>query len=139
MGSISTDFTSGLAPGSGREYTEHKREPKWKLTMARCGRCWLWHRHKTDNAPHQIAGTCLWYQIQLTGEEEYESRECPDFAERPGDIDAPTAFGIKAKKEELRDAYEEARRAKRVAVQGAGVALVSILWDFLELLLAALF
>jgi hypothetical protein len=129
----------GLAQGDGLGCTERRKEPRWKRTMARCGRCWLWHRHKTDNAPHQIAGTCLWYQIQLTGEEEYESRECPDFAERPGDIDAPTAFGIKSKKEELRDAYEEARSAKKVAIQGAGVALVSILWDFLELLLASLF
>ncbi len=80
----------GLAQEDGLGCTERRKEPRWKRTMARCGRCWLWHRHKTDNAPHQIAGTCLWYQIQLTGEEEYESRECPDFAERPGEKNSGT-------------------------------------------------
>jgi len=107
--------------------------------MARCGRCWLWHKHEGEKAPHQVAGTCLWYQIQLSGDEEYESRDCPDFAEKPDGIDAKTAFDIKVSQSELRDAFEESQRARRLAIQGAGVAVLSLLWDFLELLLAALF
>ena len=83
--------------------------------MARCGRCALWSQTPPDEREQKYAGTCLWYQIRLVPEEEYEQRECADFFERIPGYDAAWHFGYKVKRDGLRDAYLEAKEAQRVA------------------------
>ena len=83
--------------------------------MARCGRCGLWNRTPDSSREQKYAGTCLWYQIQLIPEEEYEKRDCSDFFERIPSYDAAWHFDYKVKRDGLRDAYLEAKEAQRVA------------------------
>tara|TARA_R110002110_G_scaffold184991_1_gene391983 strand:+ start:116 stop:415 length:300 start_codon:yes stop_codon:yes gene_type:complete len=98
----------------------------------------LWSKTPPDEREQKYAGTCLWYQIKLVPEEEYEARECESFFERIHGYDAPWHFDYKIKRDGLRDAYLEAKEAQRIAKRSniqswlaflisAGVALTEML------------
>ena len=83
--------------------------------MARCGRCGLWNKTHPEQREQKYAGTCLWYQLRLLPEEEYEKRKCSDFFEKIQEYDAAWHFDYKVKRDGLRDAYIEAKEAQRIA------------------------
>ena len=96
--------------------------------MARCGRCGLWSKTPVNQRERKYAGTCLWYQIRLEPEFEFESRECKDFFERIPPYDSSWHFDYKIKRDNLGDAYKTAQKSNTrakiaIVISVAGFAL----------------
>ena len=94
--------------------------------MARCGRCGLWSKYPDDHRERKYAGVCLWYQTRLVEDDVYEQRECGDFFERLPDVTPMGHFDYKTKRDNLGDAYETAKRSKRLALFSVVTSLVSL-------------
>ena len=95
--------------------------------MARCGRCGLWQKYnKSIHEKTQYAGVCLWWQVRLAADEEYESRNCKEFFERIPDATALEQFKYKCQRDNLGDAYRAARSAKLFAFVGIALSLLGL-------------
>lgn len=101
--------------------------------MARCGRCGLWNKYPDNHHEKNYAGACIWYQIRLTDHDVWEERNCKDFFERMPGFHAMDHFDYKVKRDNLGEAYQEAKFSKRLAWFGVSTSLVSLgltLWKF---------
>ena len=103
--------------------------------MARCGRCGLWAKTPPDHKEQKYAGVCLWYQIRLEPEFEYEKRECPDFFERVPQHDAAWHFDYKVKRDNIGDAYESAKRGDRRSKIAMVIAVAGFAFNIIKTLL----
>lgn len=95
--------------------------------MARCGRCGLWNKYPPDHEEKKFAGVCVWYQLRLPEDEVFEHRECKDFFEAIPGLSTIEHFGYKIKREEIGDAYTEAKRSKTMGIIALSVSIVSLL------------
>ena len=94
--------------------------------MARCGRCGLWSTYPENHREQKYAGVCLWYQLRLVSEQVYEDRECSDFFERIPEVTPMEHFTYKVRRDNLGDAYTQARFSKRLSIMGAVISVISI-------------
>jgi len=100
--------------------------------MARCGRCGLFAKYPDNHHEKKWAGTCTWYQHQLTSDELWESRECKDFFEKIPGFHIMDHFDYKLKRDNIGDAYTEAKRSKRIAYIALGITLIEFAWSMLD-------
>jgi len=94
--------------------------------MARCGRCGLWSKYPDSHHEQKYAGVCLWYQHRLMDDDVFEDRECKDFFERVPGLMPMDHFDYKIKRDNLGDAYTQARFSKRLALMGAVLSVISL-------------
>lgn len=94
--------------------------------MARCGRCGLWSKYPDNHHEQKWAGVCLWYQHRLMDDSVFEDRECKDFFERVPGLMPMDHFDYKIKRDNLGDAYVQARFSKRLALLGALLSVISL-------------
>ena len=94
--------------------------------MARCGRCGLWAKYQDNHHEQKFAGACLWHQTRLVDSEVFDERECKDFFERVPGLTPLDHFDYKTKRDNLGDAYETAKRSKRLALFGVVTSVVSL-------------
>jgi hypothetical protein len=102
--------------------------------MARCGRCGLFAQYPEDHHEKKWAGTCTWYQMQLTDDEVWVSRECKDFFEKIPGLHIMDHFDYKLKRDNLGDAYDIAKRSKRIAIIALSMALIEFAWQVIDYL-----
>jgi hypothetical protein len=100
--------------------------------MARCGRCGLWNQYPDEYKEQKWAGVCLWYQHRLTEDAVFEERTCPDFFEKVPQLTPVQHFDYKLKRDNLGDAYETAKRSKRIAYVGVTLSVISLTWAILK-------
>jgi len=94
--------------------------------MARCGRCGLWGKYPDHHHEQKYAGVCLWYQHRLHHDDVFEQRECGDFFERVPGLTPMDHFDYKIKRDNLGDAYEMAKRSKRLALFSVVTSVISL-------------
>jgi len=95
--------------------------------MARCGRCGMWGKYPDDHREQKWAGVCLWYQHRLMHDDVFEERSCSDFFERMPGLTPLDHFDYKIKRDNLGDAYESARRSKKIAYVSVAISVLSLL------------
>tara|TARA_Y100001973_G_C5207136_1_gene342381 strand:+ start:970 stop:1281 length:312 start_codon:yes stop_codon:yes gene_type:complete len=100
--------------------------------MARCGRCGLWAKTPQDHKEQKYAGYCLWYQIRLEPEFEYEKRDCKDFVEKVPQYGADWHFDYKVKRDNLGDAYESAKKSDRRSKIAIGISLAGFALNIIK-------
>ena len=83
--------------------------------MARCGRCGLWNAYPEDYSEKKYAGVCLWYQMRLTEDVVFDSRDCDEFIERVPQMTPLEHFEYKTDRDALGSAYRAAKRSKWLA------------------------
>jgi len=103
--------------------------------MARCGRCGLWAKTPKESKEQKYAGTCLWYQIKLEPEFEYQERKCEDFFEKIEPFDTPWHFDYKIKRDNLGEAYQKAKQSDQKAKIAVSLSLISIFLTIFKILL----
>lgn len=94
--------------------------------MARCGRCGLWNKYPDNHHEQKYAGVCVWYQIRLMDDDVWEGRTCPTFFERIPGLHVMDHMDYKIKRDNLGDAYTQARFSKRLAIMGAVLSVISL-------------
>ena len=94
--------------------------------MARCGRCGLWSKYPDNHKEQKYAGVCLWYQHRLEDDQVFEQRECGDFFERVPGLTSMDHFDYKIKRDNLGDAYTQARFSKRLAYTSLMLSVISL-------------
>ncbi len=100
--------------------------------MARCGRCGLWAEYPANHPEQKWDGVCVWYQTRLAGDEVWEHRECSDFFERIPGFHVMDHFDYKVKREELGDAYQEAKSARWIAYISMALASATLLSEWMQ-------
>tara|TARA_R110002020_G_scaffold194133_2_gene394718 strand:+ start:1211 stop:1582 length:372 start_codon:yes stop_codon:yes gene_type:complete len=108
-----------------------KRPTTGDTGRARCGRCGLWNEYPENHHEKKYAGLCMWYQTRLDASEVFEPRRCVDFFERIPGLHPFDHFKYKIQRDNLGDAYEAAKRAKRLAYVGLGLSVAGLLAKFL--------
>ena len=103
--------------------------------MARCGRCGLWNQYPAEHKEKEYAGTCLWYQVRLVEDVVFESRSCDDFMEAIPQLSPIEHFDYKIKRDNLGDAYSEAKRSRIMAGIALSLSAAGFLWNILKIYL----
>ncbi len=94
--------------------------------MSRCGRCGLWNSYPDDYHEKKWAGVCLWYQIRLHEHDVWEERQCGDFMEAIPQLSPMQHLDYKVKRDNLGDAYQAARRSKRLALTSLAISVTGL-------------
>ena len=95
--------------------------------MARCGRCGLFSEYPDNFPEKKWKGTCVWYQHRLPEDEVWTKRECPDFTEKIPGFHTMDHFEYKIKRDDLGDAYTEAKRSKTIAYIALGITVIEFI------------
>ena len=86
----------------------------------------MWSKYPDNHHEQKWAGVCLWYQHRLMDDDVFEHRECEDFFEHVPGLMPMDHFDYKIKRDNLGDAYVQARFSKRLALLGAGLSVISL-------------
>jgi len=86
----------------------------------------MWSKYPDNHHEQKYAGVCLWYQHRLMDDQVFEQRECGDFFERVPGLTPMDHFDYKIKRDNLGDAYEMAKRSKRLALFSVVTSVISL-------------
>jgi len=77
--------------------------------MARCGRCGLFQTD--DQMGGQIAGTCLYFLMEIPVDAVWDERECEKYHKRISVWEPIDHWRFVRERDDMRDAYKSVRRA----------------------------
>ena len=77
--------------------------------MARCGRCGLFQAD--DQLGGQIAGTCLWFLMEIPVDAVWDEFECAKFHKRISSWQPLDHWRFMREREDMRDTYKGVQRA----------------------------
>jgi hypothetical protein len=86
----------------------------------------MWSKYPDNHHEQKYTGVCLWYQHRLMDDQVFEQRECGDFFERVPGLTPMDHFDYKIKRDNLGDAYEMAKRSKRLALFSVVTSVISL-------------
>jgi hypothetical protein len=103
--------------------------------VARCGRCGLWSAYPEEHREQVYKGVCLWYQLRLREDGVFDRRDCPDFFESIPGMTPLEQFDYKIKRENIGDAYTQAKRAQRLAYTGILLSVLALVAGVVDMYL----